>query len=44
MVLGIGTGIFIALSIVLFVRWTTEDIVGPVNELLATCNAPDKES
>jgi class 3 adenylate cyclase len=36
MVLGIGTGIFIALIyIVLFVRWTTEDIVGPVNELLA---------
>jgi class 3 adenylate cyclase len=36
MVLGIGTGIFIALIyIVLFVRWTTEDIVRPVNELLA---------
>jgi class 3 adenylate cyclase len=36
MVIGIGTGIFIALIyIVLFVRWTTEDIVGPVNELLA---------
>jgi class 3 adenylate cyclase/uncharacterized membrane protein len=35
MVLGIGTGIFIALIyIVLFVRWTTEDIVRPVNELL----------
>lgn len=37
MVLGIGTGIFIALIyVVLFVRWTTEDIVGPVNELLAS--------
>jgi class 3 adenylate cyclase len=36
MVIGIGTGIFIALIyIVLFVRWTTEDIVRPVNELLA---------
>ncbi len=36
MVVGIGTGIFIALIyIVLFVRWTTEDIVRPVNELLA---------
>jgi len=36
MVLGIGTGIFIALIyIVLFVRWTTEDIVHPVSELLA---------
>jgi class 3 adenylate cyclase/uncharacterized membrane protein len=36
MVLGIGTGIFIALIyVVLFVRWTTEDIVRPVNELLA---------
>lgn len=35
MVIGIGTGIFIALIyIVLFVRWTTEDIVHPVNELL----------
>jgi class 3 adenylate cyclase len=35
MVLGIGTGVFIALIyIVLFVRWTTEDIVRPVNELL----------
>ncbi len=35
MVIGIGTGIFIALIyIVLFVRWTTEDIVRPVNELL----------
>jgi len=37
MVLGIGTGIFIALIyVVLFVRWTTEDIVRPVNELLAS--------
>ncbi|MFO7613914.1 MAG: adenylate/guanylate cyclase domain-containing protein [Bacteroidales bacterium] len=37
MVLGIGTGIFVALIyIVLFVRWTTEDIVRPVNELLAS--------
>jgi class 3 adenylate cyclase len=36
MIIGIGTGIFIALIyIVLFVRWTTEDIVHPVNELLA---------
>jgi len=36
MIVGIGTGIFIALIyIVLFVRWTTEDIVRPVNELLA---------
>jgi len=36
MVFGIGTGIFIALIyVVLFVRWTTEDIVRPVNELLA---------
>jgi class 3 adenylate cyclase len=36
MVIGIGTGIFIALIyVVLFVRWTTEDIVRPVNELLA---------
>lgn len=36
MTIGIGTGIFIALIyIVLFVRWTTEDIVRPVNELLA---------
>lgn len=35
MVIGIGTGIFIALIyIVLFVRWTTEDIVRPVTELL----------
>lgn len=35
MVIGIGTGIFIALIyIVLFVRWTTEDIVKPVTELL----------
>lgn len=37
MVLGIGTGIFIALIyVVLFVRWTTEDIVSPVNDLLAS--------
>ncbi|MBW6460365.1 MAG: adenylate/guanylate cyclase domain-containing protein, partial [Bacteroidales bacterium] len=37
MVLGIGTGILVALIyIVLFVRWTTEDIVRPVNELLAS--------
>ncbi len=35
MVLGIMTGIFIALIyIILFVRWTTEDIVRPVQELL----------
>jgi class 3 adenylate cyclase len=37
MVIGIGTGIFISLIyIILFVRWTTEDIVRPVNELLAS--------
>lgn len=36
MVVGIGTGVFIALIyVVLFVRWTTEDIIYPVNELLA---------
>jgi class 3 adenylate cyclase len=35
MVIGISTGIMIALIyIVLFVRWTTEDIVRPVKELL----------
>jgi class 3 adenylate cyclase len=35
MIIGIGTGISIALIyIVLFVRWTTEDIVYPVHELL----------
>jgi len=35
MMVGIGTSIFIALIyIVLFVRWTTEDIVLPVTELL----------
>lgn len=35
MIVGIGTSIFIALIyIVLFVRWTTEDIVRPVTELL----------
>jgi class 3 adenylate cyclase len=35
MVIGIGTSIFIALIyIVLFVRWTTEDIIRPVTELL----------
>jgi class 3 adenylate cyclase len=35
MVIGIGTSIFIALIyIVLFVRWTTEDIVKPVTDLL----------
>jgi class 3 adenylate cyclase len=35
MVIGIGTSIFIALIyIVLFVRWTTEDIIRPVTDLL----------
>lgn len=35
MIIGIGTSIFIALIyIMLFVRWTTEDIVRPVTELL----------
>ena len=37
MVIGISTGIFVAaIYVFLFVRWTTEDIVRPVNELLAS--------
>lgn len=37
MVIGISTGIFVAaIYVLLFVRWTTEDIVRPVNELLAS--------
>ncbi|NOR87764.1 MAG: HAMP domain-containing protein [Bacteroidales bacterium] len=43
MLFGIGTSIFISLIyIVTFVRWTTQDIVFPVKELLSNMQKTDK--
>jgi len=43
MFIGIGTSIFISLIYIFtFVRWTTEDIVSPVKELLSNMQKTDK--